>query len=535
LLLLRITGSGGVEKIGDALTTFRRLKAADELTAEITGSLSTQASTVFWEHYLATGSYLREAIVLLCEIATLEDEQLSKPGLTGLFPLLVERLNDSFNPELCSLYDQVFVQVITFCRSLPAGRALDSQLRQFGLSHESALLVRKARLKKSQGIFAPSLRQEVKKVFVLSRVTLGAEIAITSIILSKLKQVFQQAELLLIADPRMEQLFGGDPRIRVCPIQYERSGGLIERLNSWLEVVKLINQERVGLKLEEILVIDPDSRLTQLGILPVVEDDSRYLFFESRGYRKPGINTIGQLTADWLNERFGSGPQTELYPYVSLHMEDKNLAKKLCQKLRATGDRYLVSISFGIGGNVCKRVPDPFEKNLLLRLLADGCTIILDKGIGEERVRANQLIRELRQAGKKVFEINETNFSEVLQLKAIECHIITWEGGIGPFSALIAESNEYIGYDSAGQHIAAALRVPTIDIFADTRYPLFFERWKPYSKSPVMVIRVDPSHPMAPSDIPNTILSQVMSCHHTLKARNVHTRVQLGTDHFFEG
>jgi ADP-heptose:LPS heptosyltransferase len=32
-----------------------------------------------------------------------------------------------------------------------------------------------------------------------------------------------------------------------------------------------------------------------------------------------------------------------------------------------------------------------------------------------------------------------------------------WDGSIGAFAGLIADSDQYIGYDSAGQHIAAAM------------------------------------------------------------------------------
>lgn len=498
------------EETSNNLEEFRRLRVREKLTLGVTERLSVQASSAFLTHYLTTGGYLHEAITLLCEIATLDDDNLAKPGLKGIFPLLVERLSDSFNPEYCPLYDRAFAQVVEFCRHLPSGKDLDTQLRRFGLLNEQNLLARKAALKDLREGFDYSLKGTIKKVFVLSRVTIGAEIAITSIILAKLKEFLSNSKLVLLADLRMRQLFGGDPRVRVREIQYERSGGLIERLNSWLEVVDIIDDERKELEPNEYLVIDPDSRLTQLGILPVIEDESRYFFFESRGYRKPGIGCIGQLTVNWLDDRFGE--DKELYPYVSLLTEDKAFGKQLCQQLRCGSGHYLVSISFGVGGNMRKRVPEPFEEKLILNLIDDGCVVILDKGVGEEEHgRVNQLIASLRKKGKVVTEVNEINAPYILQAKAIHCHIATWEGGIGAFSSLIAGSNEYIGYDSAGQHIAAALAVPTIDIFADTSYPLFSERWKPYGKGLVKVIKFDPAAPI------DKLLEAVMACHQEIK------------------
>ena len=69
--------------------------------------------------------------------------------------------------------------------------------------------------------------------------------------------------------------------------------------------------------------------------------------------------------------------------------------------------------------------------------------------------------------------------------------LLTWQGGIGRFAALIAESTVYIGYDSAGQHIAAALGVPTIDIFTGFTSPRMPERWSPYGPAPVHVLVLD--------------------------------------------
>jgi ADP-heptose:LPS heptosyltransferase len=66
--------------------------------------------------------------------------------------------------------------------------------------------------------------------------------------------------------------------------------------------------------------------------------------------------------------------------------------------------------------------------------------------------------------------------------------LLTWQGGIGRFAALIAESTAYIGYDSAGQHIAAALGVPTIDIFTGFTSPHMPERWSPHGPGSVHVL-----------------------------------------------
>ncbi len=482
------------------LAEFRRLKAEGHLAAEATARLSMRAASDFMDHYHRTGGYLREAITLLCEIATLDDESLARPGLRGIFSFLVERLSDSFDPDYCPLYDRIFAQVVDFCRCLPAGRALDVELRRFGLLTEHHLLERKARTKLRRSI---PVDRSVRKVLVLSRVTLGAEVAVTSVVLAKMKRVFPQAELVLLADPQMGQLFSG---VRVRGIQYERDGGLIERLNSWLDVLAAVDEETTDLKPEEYLIVDPDSRLTQLGIFPLVEDESRYCFFESRGYRRAGIEGISQLTVSWLNEL--TGQEDELYPYVSLRQEDRALGRALGQRLRNGGGSHLVSVNFGVGGNRRKRVGDPFEERLLLSLIDHGGTVILAKGVGQEEIeRAARLAKALRERGQTVVEFDQNNASEALGREAIRADVLAWQGGVGLFCALIAASDEYIGYDSAGQHVAAALGVPTIDIFADDSYPLIAERWRPHGPGMVRVVKAEAGEEL------ERILARVMACH----------------------
>ena len=69
-----------------------------------------------------------------------------------------------------------------------------------------------------------------------------------------------------------------------------------------------------------------------------------------------------------------------------------------------------------------------------------------------------------------------------------------WEGSFAGFAQVIAGSSLYVGYDSAGQHVAAACGVPLISIFAGFPAPRMFHRWRP-SGPRVTVIRVDQRRP----------------------------------------
>jgi len=58
-------------------------------------------------------------------------------------------------------------------------------------------------------------------------------------------------------------------------------------------------------------------------------------------------------------------------------------------------------------------------------------------------------------------------------------------------TALIALSDEFIGYDSACQHIAAAQKVKTYTVFAGTTNVRFIRRWKACGSDTSEIIFVD--------------------------------------------
>ena len=110
--------------------------------------------------------------------------------------------------------------------------------------------------------------------------------------------------------------------------------------------------------------------------------------------------------------------------------------------------------------------------------------------------RANLVLEEARLASyqnrkSKIIEVEEASLHTLLNEEAIDAEVMVWQGRIGMLAALIGESNLYIGYDSAGQHIAAALDVPCIDVFAGFTSPRMLERWRPTGKAESRVIAVD--------------------------------------------
>jgi ADP-heptose:LPS heptosyltransferase len=476
--------------------------------------LAARIAAAFLENYLADGVYRRDAIAKLCILATSGDDGLSRVGQHVIFSHLVERLSDSFDSRSVALYDRMFAQIIEFCRRLPAGKPLDAMLGRFGMRVEQDLLDRKKRIKRPAA-FPRSRRAAVKKIFVLSRVTLGAEVAVTSLILKKMKEAFPGARVVLLAHAQMKELLGGDAKITIQDVPYARHGRLLERLQAWIDLVRALDHERRGLLPGEYLIVDPDSRLTQLGLLPVTDGDAGYYFFESRSFKKPALPRIGQLTVRWLTDLFGPRNHA-LYPYVSLLPEHTRFGRDLSRRVRLGGGRHIVTVSFGVGDNARKRVSDAFETELLFALLDEGSRIVLDKGIGEEVERANKIIGALRGRGKKVTEAKEGRIRGGGERERLRCDVLAWQGGVGAFSSLIAASDLYVGYDSAFQHVAAALGVPVIDIFADLGNPLFVSRWEPYARGPVKTVKTGPPH--------ENLLARVLGCHREIKRRPRTTR-----------
>lgn len=462
------------------MSQFDKLKRLGQLSAENASILAERAARHMIEHHQKGGGCLREAVNLICEIATHQDSEIARAGIRALFPSLVERLNDSFEPTACRLYDQLFAQVIEFCRHRPGGEKLNEGLKQFGLLNEADLLLRKSVIQMEN--FWPPIAIP-KKVLLPSRVTIGADVAVTSTIIAKLQQIMPHTEFVILGSRKLRELYGGDTQIRIREIAYERGGSLISRLTSWLDAVEAVRQERRGFGHDEFWVVDPDSRITQLGLLPLVEDDKNYFFFESRSYQPDGEATsIGQIAARWCSQLTGN--YEPAYPFVNLPVEHQLFGKFVARSLRKiqTTTTGLVTISFGVGGNQSKRVSAEFEQDLVERLLLDS-KLIVDKGANqEEREQIDLIVANILRQGKKVVELTETNKNRIAEKDLSQADVVTWDGGIGVFAGLIAESDQYIGYDSAGQHIAAALGLPTQTFFVSSNNAKFSERWRPFGK-----------------------------------------------------
>ncbi len=348
------------------------------------------------------------------------DDLLEEDRSRALFRIVVERLADLFEPRLCQVYADLFSEVIA--RRIPD-------------LHAEHLLARYERVRRPRKLDRDPAA--IRNVFVLSRVTLGADVAITSIMLDAAKQRFPNAQIYFVGPQKAWELFASDPRLSHVAIAYGRSGTLDDRLSIWPPL-------RETMCKPASIVIDPDSRLTQLGLLPICPEED-YYFFESRSYGGASDDPLSVLARRWVSETFGV---TDARPYIRTALDSVEIA---------------TTVSFGVGENPAKRIPDAFKEELLRQLPRP---VLIDRGAGGEE--ADRVERAVARAGPG---------------------IAMWDGSFAGFAARIQRSHLYVGYDSAGGHVAAACGVPMISIFAGFASERMFQRWRPTGAGPIHVIR----------------------------------------------
>ena len=463
------------------------LKAQDKPHPEQLRSLAQRIAGTFVDRYFYSDEYNERYIGLICEMAThFEDPNLNQIAARTLFGVIVERLCDDFEELQTETYNRLICQVAGYLRTLPGGQRLDAQLHGFHLQTQEQLYQRIESIRLSPDLPLPAgLRPQ--KILVLSRVTIGADVAVTSVICQRLASAFPAAELVVLGNAKLQQIIAPASGLRIRELHYARHGGLVERFSVWLDLVVSVQEELEGLGEGEYLVFDPDSRLTQLGVLPLVPD-RWYRFFNSRG--KPGYpvkGSISTLANVWLDAVLGKGEFA--YPRVWVAQEQIEAAARFVRTQSHAGTRRVITLNFGVGGNQRKRVDGEFEAELVLRLLQEPeTTVLLDMGFGEEETARSRHV--LGRAAAAGIATQTLCFAD-LRSADPQARLLGIECDVGEIAALIARSDEFIGYDSACQHIGAALGVRTYTVFAGTSNARFIRRWHASGPNTSEILYVD--------------------------------------------
>src|SRR6056297_252587 len=187
------------------LTRWKELKKNGPALSEI-DKLARQVALSFMDACLYCKRYEPFYIDLLCEMATsFEDAELNARVSGALFGIVVEGLCDEFEEMQVDIYDRVMCQIITFCRRLPRAREMDQRLIGFGFTTPESLVGRVAAMRKS--LLVRDVLDKPKKILFLSRITIGADVAITSVLVQRFAEAFPEAELVLLGGGKLKGIF----------------------------------------------------------------------------------------------------------------------------------------------------------------------------------------------------------------------------------------------------------------------------------------------------------------------------------------
>lgn len=403
-------------------------------------------------------------------------KQRAELATKAIFAEIVEPWADSFLPDACTQYIHFMSEVL-----YAPGSTVSEELEELGYPTPESLRSRYRRLleKSAPGLtFDDEEREEVKRVIFLSRVTLGADIAVVGTVLGCARWAFPNADLVLLGPRKNIRLVaGGHWSVKRVELAYNRGGSLKQRLSAWRRVRAKLQQLTEDLPPKRWLVVDPDSRLSQLGLLPVTSDDY-YCFWESRSEDPNDPTPIGIYAGVWSKFLWGMWEWKEnSYPWVSLDWRDGRKIEMIMNRRRP-----LAAVSFGYGGRESKRLGDRFEDEVLETLRAKGYRIVIDCGAGEEE---EDLVKRRITAFKgSARPLADSNWPPRNKL----ADLMYFKGTLLGFGSFANGADVFVGYDSAAAHMAAALNVPVIDIFVGARSDLMRQRWTPTGELPVWVI-----------------------------------------------
>ncbi len=383
-----------------------------------------------------------DALNALLTAATDSDRLIAANAARALIRVVVEELSDRFDPALTDAYCEIFTKAIS--HTLPAFSDRFLRQRYQGLCESPVRPL--GNLKAG----TPS------DIFVLSRITLGADIAVSSVFLKAFSTRFPEANLWFAGPAKNYSLFAGMPRIRHWPIEYPRGGTLAERFAVADSLHGAFDDGNTWL-------VDPDSRISQLGLLPIAPLTSTF-YFESRASAPESDASLSALASAWCSQHLGL---EEVLPALAVVADDLSTIPPLGH----VESSHPICVSLGVGNNETKRLSADFEWKLLRALASTGRPLWIDAGAGGEEAAAVQ------------------NAIEKAQLP--ERNTTVLNGSFAAFCVAMRQSALYVGYDSAGQHAAAAMGIPAITLFKGFANERMFLRWQPRGPAQSQVIRVD--------------------------------------------
>lgn len=417
----------------------------------------------------------------LCRLATDPGRDLAAAATAALYHELIEPLCDDFTAGASEQAHAVLAGLLGFIGTTPPGHPMRELLEHLDLATPAALLARWRQLISPAGCPASAGLDKIEIVFIPSRVSVGADVAITSVLAQRLAQALPGAEIVLVGPDHLGELFLGLPRVHHLPFPLVRHGDLAERLLFWPQLLAALAPVLSGRANERLLVVDSDSRLTQLGLLPLAIGPAVCQFPSQSLLPRAAQGSLSALANQWLDSWLGEA--APCFPAVTPAPDKEEAARAFCRRLREGGARRLLLLNFGVGGESRKSLGEGFEQRLLTALLTtDKTMIILDMGCGsEEKVRAEKLVGFLAAGGAQTMLLQDWQLP--LATPPFGHGVIGLCSSLGTLAALGGQVDCFLGYDSCGQHLANGAGAPAVTIFAGHPNQRFLERWSPLSRN----------------------------------------------------
>lgn len=419
---------------------------------------------------------VRAAAADLGRAADDADPDVCKAGVRALFADVVEPLNDALDAAGRQGYAAVFPAALwaVIERHAP----LKETLKEFGITSLDALQARYDLVRQSSSV---AVTGSPRRIGVLSRVTIGADVLLASVVIGHLRKAWPDAQVVLFGDKKLAPLFTGDPQVSVQAIAYRRRGSLGERIETWLGLIDQI----AGADLD--LLIGPDSRLDQLGILPLGPAEQYRLWENLQPGPEP--QSLARILDAWCGRICGTGPG--INPQLHLDGPTAALGQHFSQSF---GAGPLLAVKLDYGGNDAKRLPRPAEVAILQQAVVDGWRLVLDRGFGDEELAESDDL--LQQVGLKAFDIDDSGKGfgiDPADLKPGQCAqqpVIRFHGSIAGWAAAVSACQGALSYDSVGHHLAAALSVPLVTAFTghpSAAFPVAWQAMGPAQRIQVLI------------------------------------------------
>ncbi|MCY4597658.1 MAG: hypothetical protein OXC19_23020 [Bryobacterales bacterium] len=319
---------------------------------------------------------------------------------------------------------------------------------------------------------------DVEKAVVISRADLKADIAVTSPILSCAMRAFYDAEIEIVGPRTNCLLIGPSYRLERNVVSYSHDSTLGNQLKAWTRLRAKVASAIQGFDAGRWLVVDPDSWMTQFGLLPLADD--RYCrFFDSRSYAEQSTATIAELANEWANQWFFWGG-VEALPYVVLGYGPEN--GSLCLARESRGK--LAGVSFSVDGRKQVRLGADFEDRLMELLRRRGYQTVVD--CGREAVDRTNAMERIRAFGGSKSHLRVTSDAPNNRAQLLMCGAT-----IPNFSGWVRWASVYIGYDSAISHAVGSVGVPSVHLSVGAPNSTYRARWTPTSDGEIVTIPAD--------------------------------------------